>query len=110
VSWTVANVVCDRQRAATIGLVGLVGTQLMQTVRVGGRDPVVLAATAGSFGALAGVVETPIVNRFFNCVPLGPVGWGIGLGSSLAATLATPIAERVVDLRRRSGQAEERGP
>jgi hypothetical protein len=57
----------------------------------------VLAATAGSFGALAGVVETPGVNRFFNCVPLGPVGWGIGLGSSLAATLATPLAERVAD-------------
>jgi hypothetical protein len=31
------------------------------------------------------------VSHFFGCTPLGPVGWGIALGSAAVATLGTRL-------------------
>jgi cation-transporting ATPase I len=76
-------------RARTVALAALVGTQLGQTLLVGGRSPQVLAATAVSVVALVVVVETPGVSQFFGCRPLGPVGWSIAVGASAGATGAS---------------------
>lgn len=84
IAWAGARMTGRAGRASTTALVGLVGTQLGQTLVVGGPDPVVIAAALGSGAALAGVVQTPGVSQFFGCTPLGPVGWAIGLGGAAA--------------------------
>ncbi|RSN28800.1 haloacid dehalogenase [Amycolatopsis sp. WAC 04169] len=86
-AWTLARLTGRRRRASTIALVSLIGTQLGQTLAVGGRDGTVLAAGLGSAALLAILVQTPGVSQFFGCTPLGPVGWGIALGSAGAASV-----------------------
>jgi magnesium-transporting ATPase (P-type) len=87
-----------RARARTVALAALVGTQLGQTLLVGGRSRPVLAASAGSMAALAAIIQTPGVSQFFGCKPLGPVGWTIALSSAAAATMGSlllpPVARR----------------
>jgi hypothetical protein len=78
--------------------VGLVGAQLGQTLAAGGRDPRVLAASLGGAAAMGLIIATPGVSQLFGCQPLGPVGWGIGLGSAALGTAAAvfivPLIER----------------
>jgi magnesium-transporting ATPase (P-type) len=97
-AWGAARVTGRGRRASTVGLLALVGTQLGQTLVTGGRSPSVIATVAGSSAALAAAVQTPGVSQFFGCTPVGPVGWGIAVGSSAAATgasvLLRPVAER----------------
>lgn len=57
--WTLARYTGRRQRAGTVALVSLVGTQLGQTILAGGTSPTVLASTAASLGVLVVVVQTP---------------------------------------------------
>jgi cation-transporting ATPase I len=94
-AWLLARSTGSRRRASTVALAALVGTQLGQTAVVGGPSPVVLASTLVSAGVLVGIVQTPGVSHFFGCTPMGPVGWGIAIGSAAAATgtsVATPWA------------------
>ncbi|SCL16020.1 ATPase, P-type (transporting), HAD superfamily, subfamily IC [Micromonospora rhizosphaerae] len=95
--WTLARWTGRRQRAGTVALASLVGTQLGQTVLAGGTSPTVLASTAASIGVLVAVVQTPGVSQFFGCTPLGPVGWSIAAGSALGATFANGALTRLVD-------------
>jgi magnesium-transporting ATPase (P-type) len=90
--WLLARLTGRAQRARTVALAALVGTQLGQTVLVGRASPGVLAASLGSAAALAAVVQTPGVSQFFGCTPLGPVGWGCALGAATTATLASAAA------------------
>ncbi len=85
-AWFLARLTGTKNHANTVALATLVGTQLGQTALVGGRSPIVLASAAASAGALAVIIETPVVNSFFGCSPLGPIGWGIALGTSAVAT------------------------
>jgi cation-transporting ATPase I len=91
-AWIVARGTGTRRRASTVALIALVGTQLGQTVVVGGASPMVLASSAASAAALAVIIQTPVVSQFFGCTPLGPFGWGIGVGASAAATGASVVA------------------
>ena len=96
-AWLVARSTGTRRHASTVALAALVGTQLGQTAVIGGTSPVVLAATVVSGAALVAVVQTPGVSQFFGCTPLGPVGWGMAVGSSAVATgasVALPWASR----------------
>jgi cation-transporting P-type ATPase I len=106
-AWAAARVTGRRQRASTVGLLALVGTQLGQTLVTGGRSPSIIATVAGSSAALAMAVQTPGVSQFFGCTPVGPVGWGIAVGSSAAATgasvLLRPVAERFLPHGEESG-------
>ena len=86
-AWTAARFTGRGQRASTVALAALVGTQLAQTLSAGGRDQTVLAAGLGSAALLALVIQTPGLSQFFGCTPLGPVGWSIALGSAGAAGL-----------------------
>ncbi|MEU8332467.1 HAD-IC family P-type ATPase [Micromonospora sp. NPDC048839] len=95
--WTLARYTGRRQRAGTVALISLVGTQLGQTILAGGTSPAVLASTAASLGVLVVVVQTPGVSQFFGCTPLGPVGWTIGAGSALGATFANGALTRLME-------------
>ncbi|QLH19773.1 cation-transporting P-type ATPase [Streptomyces sp. Rer75] len=87
VAWTGARLTGRKRRASTVALVALVGTQLAQTLTTGGLDRHVLIAGLGSAAVLAGIIQTPGVSQFFDCTPLGPLAWGITLGSIAAATV-----------------------
>ncbi|WP_344631913.1 HAD-IC family P-type ATPase [Streptomyces glaucosporus] len=98
-AWGAARLTGRGRRASTVALASVVGTQLAQTLLTGGLDRNVLMAGLGSAAALAAVIQTPGVSQFFGCTPLGPVGWGIALGSITTATAlgaaATPLVRRL---------------
>ncbi|WP_344321696.1 cation-translocating P-type ATPase [Streptomyces macrosporus] len=98
-AWGAARLTGRGRRASTVALASVVGTQLAQTLLTGGLDRNVLVAGLGSAAALATVIQTPGVSQFFGCTPLGPVGWGIALGSITTATVlgaaATPLVRRL---------------
>ncbi len=91
-AWTIARFTGTPTRARTVALAALVGTQLGQTLVVGGRSPLVLGATALSAGALIVVIQTPGLSQVFGCRPLGPVGWITAAGVSAAVTGASIMA------------------
>ncbi len=88
-AWGTARLTGTPTRARTVGLAGLVGTQLGQTLVAGGRSPIVIGATAVSVGALVVIIQTPGVSQFFGCRPLGPVGWATATNAALTATAAS---------------------
>ncbi|MGC8513634.1 MAG: HAD-IC family P-type ATPase [Acidimicrobiales bacterium] len=98
IAWGAGRLTGRRRRAGTIALVALVGSQLGQTVTVGGKDPLVLLAGFGSAALLAGIVQTPGVSQFFGCTPLGPLAWSIAVSSSLLATAVSASGPLVLSL------------
>ena len=95
-AWAAARLTGRAQRASTVALAALVGTQLGQTLVTGGLDRRVLAASLGSAAALAAVIQTPGVSTFFGCTPLGPVGWGIATGATTTATALSVLVSRLL--------------
>ncbi|GAA3122285.1 cation-translocating P-type ATPase [Streptosporangium carneum] len=93
-AWVIGRMTGTRGRANTIGLVALVSTQLFQTLAAGGRDRLVALAVLVSLAVLGASVSLPGLCGFFGCRPLGPVGWGVALGSAAAATLVGTAIER----------------
>jgi calcium-translocating P-type ATPase len=85
-AWLAARMTGGPARARTVALAALVGTELGQTLLVGGRSPSVAITGLVSTGLLVAIVQTPGVSQFFGCTPLGPVGWAIAGASSAAAT------------------------
>jgi len=96
-AWQAGRLTGRRRRAATMGLAGLVGTQLGQTLMTGRRSPIVVATSLASAAALVAVVETPGVSQFFGCTPLGPAAWGIVGASAAAATAAGTVAPALLE-------------
>jgi len=95
-AWQIGRVTGTRRRASTIALAALVGTQLGQTLLIGGRNPLVLATGLGSAALLAGLIQTPGLSQFFGCTPLGPLAWATVLGSSTGATLLAAAAPHLL--------------
>jgi cation-transporting ATPase I len=95
-AWFVGRATGTRAHASTVGMTAVVGTQLGQTLLVGGRDPVVAAAGLGSAAILAGIVQTPGLSHAFGCRPLGPIGWTVSIAASAAATAGAVALPRVV--------------
>jgi cation-transporting ATPase I len=86
-SWSLAVFTrANPRRAATVGLVGLVTTQLGQTL-LESQDPLVIGTCAGTFVALAALVMTPGVSRLVGCVPLGPLAWMQAVAPAAALTV-----------------------
>lgn len=110
-AWLGARATGRAARARTVGLAALVGTELGQTLLVGGRSPSVAIAGLASAGLLVGIVQTPGVSQFFGCTPIGPVGWTIAVGSSAGATagslLLPPLGRRVLPVLRQAGGPAE---
>ncbi|MEU7895646.1 cation-translocating P-type ATPase [Nonomuraea sp. NPDC049152] len=93
-AWLLGRMTGTQGRASTVGLIGLVGAQLLQTLTVGGRDRTVFLASASSLAALMVIVSVPALSQVFGCRPIGPFGWAIGLGCAVAAALAAALMER----------------
>ncbi len=106
-AWLVARATGTRSRASTVGMTAVVGAQLGQTILVGGRDPVVLAAGLGSAALLAAIVQTPGVSHACGCRPLGPIGWTVSTTASAAATLGAAVLPRAFAARPISGSRAE---
>lgn len=88
-SWSLATFTrAAPQRAATVGLVGLVSTQLGQTL-LESRDPLVIGTVAGTFVTMAALITTPGLSQLVGCVPLGPLGWMEGVAPAAALTVLT---------------------
>jgi hypothetical protein len=75
-------------------MTAVVGTQLGQTILVGGRDPVVVAAGLASAAILAGIVQTRGLSHAFGCRPLGAIGWTLTAAASGAAAAGAAVAPR----------------
>jgi cation-transporting ATPase I len=93
-AWFLARMTGTRGRADTVGLVGLVAAQLLQTLTAGGRDRTVMLAALSSLAALALIISVPGVSQFFGSRPIGPLGWGIGLGCAAVAAVLGGMIER----------------
>jgi len=98
-AWCVGRFTGTTRRASTMGLVALVGTQLGQTILVGGRSPLVWCTAAGSGAVLVAVVMTPGVSQFFGCTPLDPAAWLVvgasAAGATVAAAALPPLIPRL---------------
>ncbi len=75
-----------RERANTVGLLALVGSQLGQTLTSGNLSRPVVVTSVASAATLALIVQTPGVSQLFGCKPLGPIGWATAIGASAGAT------------------------
>lgn len=95
-AWAVARFTGSRERARTVALAALVGSQLGQTLRSGGSSRPVVVTSLLSTAALATVIQTPGLSHFFGCRPLGPLGWGTAIAASIAATRFASAADRVL--------------
>jgi cation-transporting P-type ATPase I len=102
--WSMASVTGLPNRAATVGLIALVSTQLVQTL-VDSHAPLVVLTTVGSLGALVVVVSTPGLSQVFGCTPVDPFAWGQAL---LAATVASSLSAIAPDLLHRASQTMQR--
>jgi cation-transporting ATPase I len=89
VAWQIGRFTGSRRRAGTMGLATLVGTELGQTLLLGRRNPLVLAASLGSAAVLMAIIQLPGVSTFLGSTPLGPVGWSVVLACSTVATIAS---------------------
>lgn len=95
-AWLMGRMTGPQRRAATIALIGLVSTQLAQTV-LDSRSPLVVSTAAGSFLVLAGVISTPGVSQVFGCTPVDPLGWGQAFLGTAAATLLSMYAPGLLE-------------
>lgn len=91
-----------RERANTVGLLALVGSQLGQTLLSGKLSRPVVITSVASAATLALIVQTPGVSQLFGCKPLGPFGWVTAVGASAGATaLASYFPELVSEAMKR---------
>jgi cation-transporting ATPase I len=95
-AWLMGSLTGTQRRAATIALIGLVSTQLTQTL-ADSRSPLVVSTAAGSFLALAGVISTPGLSHVFGCTPIGPLGWGQAAFATAVASLLSGYAPGLLD-------------
>ncbi len=94
-TWAMGRPLGTRKRADTIALLTMVGGQMVQTVLVAPRSPVVLAAALGSLALLLAIVETPGVSHFFGCKPLGPLALTQAFSGTLGVAAASALAPAV---------------
>ncbi|MEV6154322.1 cation-translocating P-type ATPase [Nonomuraea sp. NPDC052129] len=93
-AWLLGRMTGTPRRASTVGLIGLVGAQLLQTLSVGDGDRLVFLASVSSLAALMVIISVPGLSQVFGCRPVGPFGWAIGLGCAGAAALVAGLMER----------------
>ena len=99
-AWVMASMTGTPRRAATVALIGLVSTQLAQTL-VDSHGRLVVVTAVGSFVVLGVIVSTPGVSQAFGCTPVGPVGWGQALFATAVSTALLAFTPALVS----AGQA-----
>ncbi|BBY17296.1 metal cation transporting ATPase H [Mycolicibacterium litorale] len=90
-AWLMASVTGTPRRAATAALIGLVSTQMLQTL-LDSHGPLVVATNIGTFAAMIGIISTPAVSQLFGCTPVGPFAWGQAFLAAAAATAISAVA------------------
>uniref|UniRef100_UPI00321BD317 hypothetical protein n=1 Tax=Mycolicibacterium poriferae TaxID=39694 RepID=UPI00321BD317 len=90
-AWLMASVTGTPQHASTVALIGLVSTQLAQTL-VDSRSPLVVVTALGSFAMLTGIISTPGLSQVFGCTPVGPLGWSQAFSATAGATILSTTA------------------
>lgn len=95
-AWLMGRLTGPQRRAATIALIGLVSTQLTQTL-ADSRSPLVISTAVGSFLALAAVISTPGLSQLFGCTPIDPLGWGQAFLATGVASLFSFYAPSVLE-------------
>jgi cation-transporting ATPase I len=95
-AWLIGRGTGTRRRAGTMALAALVGTQLGQTLLIGGRDPLVLATALGSIAVLVAIVQIPGVSQFFGCTPLDPLAWLTVAACAAGTTVLAAVAGRLL--------------
>ena len=103
-AWLMASATGTQRRAATVALIGLVGTQLAQTL-ADSHGRLVVLTTVGSFGVLVAVVSTPGVSQVFGCTPVDPLGWDQAF---LATAVASALSALAPELLYRASEALRR--
>jgi cation-transporting P-type ATPase I len=116
-AWLMARVTGTQRRAATAALIGLVSTQVLQTL-IDSHGPLVVATNIGTFAAMVGIISTPGVSQLFGCTPVGPFAWGQAISAAAGATALSAAApnllarfwsERSVVLDDDDARADENG-
>lgn len=95
-AWAMALPTGTPSRAATVGLIGLVLSQMLETLS-DSRGPLVVATNVGTVAVMAGIISTPGVSQVFGCTPVGPVGWGQAVAAALIAGGVSALLPGVVD-------------
>ncbi|MDY6997844.1 MAG: cation-translocating P-type ATPase [Actinomycetota bacterium] len=95
-AWATALPMVMPRRAATVGMIGLVLSQMMQTLS-DSHGPLVIATNAGTLVVMAGIISTPGVSQLFGCTPVGPLGWGQAATAALVAGGVASLMPGVID-------------
>lgn len=95
-AWLMALPVGSPARAATVGLIGLVLTQMMQTLS-DSHGPLVVATNIGTVSLMAAIISTPGLSQVFGCTPVGPVGWGQAIGAAVMAGGVAKVLPGVIN-------------
>ncbi len=95
-AWLMASATGRPRRASSVALIGLVCTQLAQTL-IDSRGPMVVATAIGSFAILAAAISTPGLSHVFGCTPVGPVGWGQAFLATAVAGLAAALVPELLN-------------
>ncbi|MDQ2636238.1 MAG: cation-translocating P-type ATPase, partial [Actinomycetota bacterium] len=94
-AWLMARMTGRQRRAATAAMIGLVSTQILQTL-IDSHGPLVVATNVGTFAAMIGIISTPGLSQLFGCTPVGPFAWGQAISAALGATMISAAAPNVL--------------
>lgn len=106
-AWLLARATLSPAEASTVALLGVVSSQLGQTLVVGNGDRNVFASSVSALLATALIVQTPGLSRMFGCCPLSVAGWSQILGTLLVSLFGSemmPVVQR--ELARTSAAIE----
>jgi len=95
-AWTFGRATGTASRAATIGLIGLVVTQMIETL-TDSHGPLVVATNVGTLAVMALIISIPGVSQMFGCTPIGPVGWAQAFAAAGIAAGVSTLTPRFVD-------------
>lgn len=108
-SWMLDRWLRGPERASTVALLTLIGSQLGQTLLAGKGSRDVLLSSTAALAALAVIVETPGLNRFFGCSRPGILGWTGAIGSVLASVGGAALLPKLEQAaREQESRFEER--
>lgn len=96
-AWTFGRFTGTASRAATIGLIGLVVTQMIETL-TDSHGPLVVATNVGTLAMMALIISTPGVSQMFGCTPVGPVGWAQAFAAAGIAAGVSKLTPQLVDV------------
>lgn len=95
-AWLMASATGTPRRAATAALIGLVSTQMLQTL-LDSHGPLVVATNIGTFAAMIGIISIPAVSQLFGCTPVGPFAWGQAFLAAAGATAISAVAPALLE-------------